>query len=180
MILATRDLNARQWFENTMQDVTGGYRVQQLLDTMQIDVFYTGSEESFGEPAIRGRLLENDESGKTSHAKDIHVKATASSNERSTSTNQASISIRHAKSRPDLVSILNIEFSSAYPGEQVGIFVCGPLSMQAGMASMIVQQQVRVMKTFICTRSTFHGLGRRQTHRSGLPQGSWESLHPWR
>ncbi|KAF2167397.1 hypothetical protein M409DRAFT_66013 [Zasmidium cellare ATCC 36951] len=145
LILATRNIDTKQWFEDAVRDLISTFDPEKRHSLAEVDIFYTGNEPSFERPQLRQRSSEKVVSDEDSVSKAIAAKETISSTS-STSSSNRNIEVRHHTARPDLLSMLNEQGASLNSGTQLGVYVCGPLSMQAYVANAVAAQQLSTMK----------------------------------
>ncbi|KAK4500724.1 hypothetical protein PRZ48_008914 [Zasmidium cellare] len=150
VILATREAETTQWYEEVVREMKGGHGLEKASQLAQVDIFYTGTEQNFERPSLAQRGSSMTPSDDTSLTKAIEAKEVIqpvdSSSSASSSKSPQLVDIRHQTSRPDLSGMLNDEAASLGSGIQLGVYVCGPLSIQADVANAVAAQQLRTMK----------------------------------
>ncbi|KAK5745968.1 hypothetical protein LTR17_001098 [Elasticomyces elasticus] len=143
IILATRDTPTRQWFERTLHEALAERGLSALPSGVEVEVHYTGS----GEP---GPISES-----ASQEAEVHAdpeKALSASHASPDSDSDSDVasnlkpSLKRVDGRPDLAALVRAEVASAPPNEQLGVFVCGPLSMQNDVSNAVAAAQLEIMK----------------------------------
>lgn len=138
VVLATRDLATRNWFEEAIAELLEAGMVNTCPTELSVEIFYTGSEDTSRPQTLQ--TLEDPEKGV-----DAIVRDTEASGSDSDSEKAKSFQARGHSSRPDVRSIVANEANLA--GERkLGVFVCGPLSMQADVANAVAREQVQGIK----------------------------------
>lgn len=148
VVVATRDPATAQWFEEAVREVVatetkGEVGAQAELD---VEVFYTGSKE--GGQKSGGQFLqdlahpEDAQDVKQSTFKSVDMDSSSGSD----SESRTMLSFKHLERRPDLPTLVTEASSLTLPDEQLGIFLCGPLSMQSDTQNAVAAEQLKIMK----------------------------------
>lgn len=141
VVLATRDLATRNWFEEAIAELLEAGMVNTCPTELSVEIFYTGDIETARPQTLQ--TLEDPEKGVDTIvvSRDTEGSGSDSGSEKAAKSFAAS---DHA-SRPDVSAIVAAEAAEA--GEKsLGVFVCGPLSMQADVANAVAREQVQGMK----------------------------------
>ena len=147
IVLATRDAPTRSWFEEAVRDLLAKSHGARSLSGLHIEVFYTGSAEDASSRKADGQFLQ-----KLSHPEEApETKGTpmvsASSDSGSPSSSSTALEVRCPDGRPDLPALVKEEVAATPPDEQLGVFVCGPLSMQSDMQNAVAAEELGVVNT---------------------------------
>lgn len=139
VVLATRDIATRNWFEEAIADLLEAGMVNTCPTELSVEIYYTGGEETSRPKTLQ--TLEDPEKGV-----DTLVTGTEGSGSDSESEKLSrNFSPRDHSARPDVRAIVAEEAAAA--GEQsLGVFVCGPLSMQSDVANAVAKEQVQGIK----------------------------------
>lgn len=140
VVLATRDLATRAWFGETIRDLLASEEGK-LPENLEIEVYYTGSEENSQAPVETGQFLQKIDGPK----KAGNVQRTLE-REGSESDSSEMSGVKHFQARPDLRAMVRAEATSSNLTDELGVFVCGPLSMQGDVSNAVAQQQLPIMK----------------------------------
>ena len=137
IVLVTRDAETHQWFDETVQQLLATFGLEKLPANLEIDMYYTGDGEITPEV-------------KSSHALPRLVEETKDVNERTGSDSSSDIkrsnSMKRFNGRPSLQSIVHAEATSPTLTGQLGVFVCGPASMQIDTSNAVAAEQLAVLK----------------------------------
>jgi hypothetical protein len=121
VILATRDLPTKRWYETEVQRlVVAASRDQKTA--IEVEVYFTGASDNAEESKAAGQFLQRlDEREKAPDA--LPAQEVDNSDSSSKDDFQPLHELRHLESRPDLPAIIHQEASSAGPGNFLGVFV---------------------------------------------------------
>lgn len=140
VVLATRDVATSEWFKEAVRNMLDGATLP------QIELFYTGSNEDAAAQKSQGQFLQ-----KLAHPKEVPdakqsaiVSDDAESNTPSSSS--TAMEVKHFQRRPDLPAAIREEVAMMLAGEQLGVFLCGPPSMQSDVQNAVAAEQLRVVK----------------------------------
>jgi NAD(P)H-flavin reductase len=125
VILATRDVATRTWFLKVVADLVSQYRPSAHANSdLHIEVHLTGAAED---------ILNSSSSSSNHDAEGTPDQIQATDGKDSAAAvdqDDSSLASREElRGRPDLLSVIQEEASAA-EGKSVGVFACGPLSMQ--------------------------------------------------
>ncbi|TGO91061.1 hypothetical protein BPOR_0040g00050 [Botrytis porri] len=139
VILSTRDIATRTWFYKTVNNMLSDY--QSLGTNTSIEVHITGPAESTIQSPTKS-ASELEKSDETSTEKDIIDKHT-----RAIRNSDASAPQHEVRGRPDLPRIIREEADAAeITRDRIGVFVCGPLTMQHDVRNAVAEEELRVVK----------------------------------
>ncbi|KAK5169355.1 uncharacterized protein LTR77_005330 [Saxophila tyrrhenica] len=145
VVLATRDLATRQWFEETLHQLLSTFDMDTLPKDIEVELYYTGSSANAEAPKLTGQFLQKlDEPEK---ALDIAISPRHGSDSDATSSSMDTQQIRHIDARPDLPALVRSEVASASSTDQLGVFVCGPLSMQNDVSQAVAAEQLGIVRS---------------------------------
>lgn len=143
VILATREMATLEWFEDEVSRLLSSSSKEARL-ALEIDMYYTGSEVGSNPSRPEPTLKVQDEIEKAaaplkSHAdSSLHVGAPEDQ--------ESEMHLMRQSSRPNLPSVVEAEAAAAVKGQELGIFVCGPLSMQSDVSNASALEQFRLIK----------------------------------
>lgn len=145
VVLATRDLATRQWFEEALQTLVDEAGLEKIPEDLAVELYYTGSGESAEAPKATGQFLRK--LNEPEKAPDI-VRVLESNASGSDSSLQppSRTSTKHFDSRPDLKALVQSAAAATSSNSQLGVFVCGPLSMQSDVSTAVAAEQVGICK----------------------------------
>ena len=149
VILATRDMLTTKWFEEEVQRLLDSIPTTEPKPTLDIEIYYTGSKADMAEPRGTEQLLKVLNESPKSAPKlepDQITSYVSKSDESDQNLVQRVQHIQHVDSRPDLVSIIQEEVGSISQSQPLGVFVCGPLSMQSDVANTVAFEQLHIAK----------------------------------
>ncbi|KAF7959075.1 hypothetical protein EAE96_002592 [Botrytis aclada] len=141
VILSTRDTATRTWFHTNVNNMLSDY--QSLGTDISVEVHVTGEAEPMVEPPTKC-APELEKSNISSTGKDIIDKHTAAFRN-SDASNEPKDKVR---GRPDLPRIIREEAATARTtGQTIGVFVCGPLTMQNDVRNAIAKENLSIVKS---------------------------------
>lgn len=147
VVLATRDTATAQWFEEAVRQTISNHQDRAGRDAeVQVDIFYTGSRDASAATNSDGqstKLCDDLEKATEIKASARSVHGGSTSEPESSRTD---VLIRHHEGRPDLAALVREESDSMTDDEQLGVFVCGPLSLQNDVQNAVAAEQLTVMK----------------------------------
>lgn len=146
VILATRDLATRNWFEEAISELLSASLTGCCPSGLSVEIYYTGDEENKSAPKQTGQILQAlDEPEKAPDA-DINVIAKDSSKSSDSESEKVGslLSPTDHASRPDLPTI--IKTSAAESSSSMAVFCCGPLSMQNDVQNAVAREQITGIK----------------------------------
>ncbi|RTE81724.1 hypothetical protein BHE90_003793 [Fusarium euwallaceae] len=146
VILATRNFLTATWFEEEVQHLLTS-RSEASTSGLEVEIYYTGSEENQGNLTQTGQFSKaSDHPEKASQSTHTPVTPTSDTDEGQKTTPSLKPSIQHFKSRPGLAVKVEEEARSSGAGQSLGVFVCGPLSMQSDVSTAVAREQLRIAK----------------------------------
>ncbi|KXT17614.1 hypothetical protein AC579_10141 [Pseudocercospora musae] len=146
VILATRDLATRNWFEEAICALLSASLTGCCPSGLSVEIYYTGREENKIAPKETGQFLQAlDEPERAPDAGENIAAKTSSNSSDSDSEKVGSLlnPTDHA-SRPDLPAMIKEGAANSTSG--MSVFCCGPLSMQNDVQNAVAREQFAVMK----------------------------------
>jgi hypothetical protein len=154
VILATRDIATQNWFEQTVAEEVGAFPGIDSLteEDLSIEIFYTGDKSVQEKNPAAGQFLSklDDPEKQPAAVAATNLETVASSG------SSADISISkhvrrvccssHRLNRPLLPSIIAEEHEAQLVGTSMGVYLCGPLSMQKDVANAVAARQAHVLQ----------------------------------
>lgn len=147
VVLATRDVTTQAWFEETITELLSTFGIDKLPDNLSVELHYTGSQQAES-AAVTHSLLEKldiPEIEKSVGAQQS-VNSTKSDTDSSTSDPARTRHVKHFGARPDLAALIHSE-AVGMPSDvsKLGVFVCGPLSMQNDVSNAVASEQIAIL-----------------------------------
>jgi hypothetical protein len=151
IILATRESATASCFQEELRSLLSALRAPTAVE---IEIYYTGSEPDTG--AVTQRSSSSSRSATPEKQADIgvsvEVAASASASEKGGGNSDGSLSPKldpsttRLNGRPDLALMVQQEADRTRAGGgNLGVFVCGPLSMQSDVSIAVAQEQRQVI-----------------------------------
>ncbi len=143
IILATRDVKSRAWFLQAVDDLLSKSPSFRGASNIQVQVYLTGETASPEKIILDGsQLVKTD------------VDITAESN---VSGKDSVNSDREVAGRPKLPLIINEDaVTVAEAGQSLGVFVCGPTTMQNDVRNAVANVNLKIMKGFKSSGAYLH------------------------
>lgn len=136
VILATRDTATRVWFHKAVSDLLSGYAQSQSANDLTVEVFLTGEAE---QPREIGKGLT--ELNGLDPSPPLKEKFGVQQ------SSQSCISGKELPGRPQLPRIIHEEaVKVAETKQSLGIFACGPLTMQNDIRNAVATENLEVFK----------------------------------
>ena len=138
IVLATRDRATRLWFQQAVDELLSEGGLERLPSGIDIDLHFTGQEVS---KAV-------DQLEYTASDPEKALEKTQVSSQHDTESDNMSAKrgdIKRADGRPNLATLVNSEIVSGST-ESLGVFVCGPLSMQSVVSNAVAAAQLQILK----------------------------------
>lgn len=148
VVLATRDLATRQWFEETFRQLLSEFGLEKAPSGLEIELYYTGSIENTAAPKSTGQFLHKLEDPEKA-PDTVNTRALHSSDSEVSSNMTKQLNAKTTDSRPDLSALIREEASLTPAHSQLGVFACGPLSMQSDVSSAVAAEQVDICKSAV-------------------------------
>jgi ferredoxin-NADP reductase len=143
IVLVTRDVATHQWFEETLRELLTTSGLDKMPTNLEVELYYTGPHDDTVTTAGSGQFLQQlNEPEKTAGARNLPVPSGSDSS----SETGRSTTVKHHNGRPDLQSIIHAEATSSGLTGQLGVFVCGPASMQVDVSNAVANQQIAVLR----------------------------------
>ncbi|SMY29962.1 unnamed protein product [Zymoseptoria tritici ST99CH_1A5] len=140
IILATRDVETRDWFKESVSELLAEHGLEKIPPGLAIELYYTGSSSPFLSQSQQPHLIPE----KTPAAQSTILSRSSSDPSSCSSTTSASKIEQHFTHTPDLPALVSTEVAAS--SNALGVFVCGPLSMQNDVANAVAGEQVEVLK----------------------------------
>lgn len=146
VVLATRDIATCRWFAEAVRSILPQSEDPTSVPKLQIKLFYTGPNEDASTQKTHGQVLRRlTHPEEAQDVKEVSVGA-ASATSDSISASSIKLDTRQFDRRPDLRSLVREEAENIAANEQLGVFVCGPLSMQHDVRNAVAGEQLGVLK----------------------------------
>ncbi|USW58882.1 Putative ferric reductase, NAD binding domain, ferric reductase transmembrane component-like protein [Septoria linicola] len=145
VVLATRDIATRNWFEEAVSELLSSSMLGCCPSGLNVEIYFTGSEDNVQHPKETGQFLQTlDEPEKVPDAKIAQHNKSESSDSDSEKKVGSLLSPKDHSSRPDLPAIITEE--AEVDASSMGVFCCGPLSMQSDVANAVAAEQLKGIK----------------------------------
>lgn len=135
LVMSTRDVETRQWFEESIRKILAECGFEKQPADLEIETHYTGGRVD-SSPASEAYEKVHEQMGDKGEIPNLP----------SDSESGGVVQIRHLDGRPDLKLIVGDEASTATAKTQLGVFVCGPLSMQNDVSDAVAAEQIAIVK----------------------------------
>ncbi|KAL2689101.1 hypothetical protein Neosp_003153 [[Neocosmospora] mangrovei] len=146
IILVTRDILTTTWFEEEVCHLLKS-RPEAPTHGLEVEIYYTGSEANEENPTQTGQFSKAlDHPEKASESTPTPVITTSDTDDGQKISPSSKPSIQHLKSRPDLAVKVEEEARSSSSKQSLGVFVCGPLSMQSDVSAAVAREQLGIAK----------------------------------
>lgn len=145
VILATRDISSRFWFLRTVSELLAKYPTATSTEDINIQVFLTGQathqvDLSSSKKEDLGKTTSS--SGSISSADKIAIPTTQDA-----SPEWTNVPGKEFEDRPQLAQIIHEEGSKlAQEGRSMGVFVCGPETMQNDVRNAVAAENLQIVK----------------------------------
>ena len=142
VILATRDVATRSWFHTTLNNLLLDYKTPGTPSNLSVEVHLTGEAERIVQTSAKSDsgLDRSDSSSLGGVTAENH----AGEHSKFDTDNVAGEEVR---GRPDLPSIIREEgAAAASTGQTVGVFLCGPLTMQDDVRNAVAKENLGILK----------------------------------
>ncbi|KAL9622235.1 MAG: hypothetical protein Q9160_003418 [Pyrenula sp. 1 TL-2023] len=145
VILATRDTATRVWFHKTVSNLLSKVSSPNSSFDLNVQVYLTGEAEEHSDSPKVLADLERSESSSSAE------KAATQKDESGTFQGQRAGSIvagEELRGRPQLPLIIREEAAkAAETGESLGVFVCGPGTMQNDVRNAVAGENLSILKS---------------------------------
>ncbi|KAF3042871.1 hypothetical protein E8E12_001490 [Didymella heteroderae] len=135
IVLATRDLDSRTWFLETVAELFAKYSLPQKLDDIDIEVHLTGKAERTVSVAgsRENEGLSSSSDNIENEIKHKHINVEAPTEE------------HHG--RPDLSRAIHTESKATTANDEyLSVHVCGPLTMQNDVRNAVAKENLEILK----------------------------------
>lgn len=155
VVLTTRDATTEAWFDETLKDLLASANLADLPKSLQFELHHTGSaRDRDHEKALPTSTSSNTtadltldiEKAPSHQAFPVSHSSSGSASSSGPDASYPSI-ITHFANRPNLPVMVRSEASTLLPNQQLGVFVCGPLSMQHDVANAVADEQRAVLRS---------------------------------
>jgi ferredoxin-NADP reductase len=142
VILATRDLATRTWFHTTLNSLLSDYKSLGTPSDLSVEVHLTGEAERIVRPPTKS--ASDLERSSSSSSGEVTIEKHAVEPKKS---NSDEVPEEEVCGRPDLPSTIREEAAAgASTGQRVGVFVCGPLTMQDDVRNAVAKENLNILK----------------------------------
>ncbi|KAK3069639.1 hypothetical protein LTR53_011862 [Teratosphaeriaceae sp. CCFEE 6253] len=138
IVLATRDIATRQWFQKAVHEVLSEHGLDRLPPSVELETHYTG--QAVSEPSIEPTRAASEPEA----ALDKMEVTTRLDSDSDASSGELG-RLKRSDGRPGLGALVRAEIAAA-SAERLGVFVCGPLSMQNDVSNAVAQAQLEILK----------------------------------
>jgi NAD(P)H-flavin reductase len=136
VILATRDASSRIWFERTTGELLARYSTSTMSSSIRVQVYLTG------EAAEKAHLS-------TKTLDQTSLQGSTSSNDKIMDSEkgvETAVPGKEYEGRPQLPLIVHEEATrAAEAGESVGVYVCGPTTMQNDVRNAVAFENLKIL-----------------------------------
>lgn len=147
VLLATRDGLTRNWFEEKVDTLLESFGVNKSTPGLGLELYFTSSQRNPHLPQAIGQFLQPLNKPKKVMNADVQsLETPPSSVSASERLSTKSVKLHYHEGRPDLPTIIREEAQFTESGKPLGVFVCGPLSMQSDTANAVAKEQIAIMK----------------------------------
>lgn len=152
VILATRDVATRNWFEQAISELLSKSMLGCCPTELSVEIYFTGSERDVQQTTKKKDLGdlsptlgdEQPKKEKDAEAEITQHKDSESSDSDSERKVGNMLSPKDHSARPDLPTIIAEE--AAADASSMGVFCCGPLSMQSDVSNAVAAEQLRGLR----------------------------------
>ena len=142
VILATRDVATRTWFHAALNNLLSDQKLLGTPSDLSVEVHLTGEAERIVQPPTKSDS-DLERSGSSSAGENAIEKR----KEGHETMNTDDGSEEEVRGRPDLPLIIHEEAAAGARAEHtVGVFVCGPLTMQDDARNAVAKENLRILK----------------------------------
>jgi NAD(P)H-flavin reductase len=137
VILATREISSRIWFLRTINELLSKYLTTDS-SSVRVQVYLTGNAAKEVDPASDIKETRaGSEASEPSSTDKIHISA----------GHDAIVPGKEFGGRPELRSIIQEEAVNVREaGQSLGVFVCGPTTMQNDVRNAVAEENLRIVK----------------------------------
>ena len=142
IILSTRDAATPTWFHTTLNNMLSDYKALGAPSDLSVEVHLTGEAGLIVEPPTQS-ASDLERSGSSSAGEDAIEKHTRERRNLDTDDEMN----EEVRGRPDLPLIIREEAAAARTtGQTVGVFVCGPVTMQDDARNAVAKENLSILK----------------------------------
>jgi len=148
VVLATRDVTTQAWFEETVAELLSIFGLDKVPSALSIELHYTGSQQGEAAAITHDVLEKLGEPEVEKVAEPQHQLVTTRTDSDTSSSGPVQAQhVKHVGMRPDLSALIRSEAACFdVDRSRLGIFVCGPLSMQSDVSNACADEQVAILK----------------------------------
>ncbi len=141
VIMATRDMSSRVWFFQTVDNLISKYSTTELSSKVRVQVYLTRG-------AIQNVDLSDEIPRNPTSSKETGRSASpAEKNKIEEEGHEATTPGERLESRPHLPLIIHEEAAKvAEAGQTLGVFVCGPITMQNDVRNAVAEANLKIFK----------------------------------
>ncbi|KAI7221048.1 hypothetical protein KC333_g1993 [Hortaea werneckii] len=143
IVFVTRDLATRRWFELEISELLSQH--DGIQPHLAIEVYYTGCREDRGPSVEDGQSLRKLEDPEKAPNPVTSTAANSDSELRTDELKGTCGDCKRLDTRPNLRCTVSEEAAALHGSATLGIFVCGPLSMQSDVANAVAKEQVAAL-----------------------------------
>jgi hypothetical protein len=143
VVLATRDAATHEWFEETVLELLSTFGLEKVPANLEIELYYTGAGQDQPDTKADAVSIKLDEAQATVATEKQPVERAGSD---SSSEVARAKSLKRFNGRPDLQSMVHAESTSPTLNGQLGVFVCGPASMQIDTSNAVAAEQLAILR----------------------------------
>lgn len=140
IVFVTRDLATRRWFELELSELLSHHGGMQ--PHLEIEVYYTGCRQDKSPSGEDGQFLRKLEDPEKAANSVTSMAANLDSELRTDELKGTCGDCKRLDIRPDLRCMVSEEATALHTSATLGVFVCGPLSMQNDVANAVAKEQV--------------------------------------
>jgi len=143
VILVTRDITTRTWFHTTMSSLLLDHKSSGVATNLGVEVYLTGEAECSVQTSITSA---SDFAKPEPSLSDEVVGKTSARRPKELNTNDTLD--EDIRGRPELPLVIRHEATAASTaGQMVGVFLCGPLTMQEDVRNAVAKENLNILKS---------------------------------
>ncbi|KAF2117467.1 ferric reductase like transmembrane component-domain-containing protein [Lophiotrema nucula] len=138
VVLATRDTSSRMWFLRTVGELLSKYAATVSSSGVRVQVYLTGEAAKVVHPSEQTAHDQSSSSPSISSTDKIEVPVKG---------HETTVPGKEYEGRPRLSSIIHEEAAKlTEAGESLGVFVCGPGTMQNDVRNAVAAENLKILK----------------------------------
>ncbi len=146
VVLATRDVPTKAWFEDEVSHIMSQILTDETL-AIEIEVYHTGPSDAVGMEIPNGQFWKELKKEKAPDVEHTTISTLSGSTSSSQEEKTMSPQFQYWSSRPHLPAMIRDEALLREKDQTLGVFVCGPLSIQSDVSNAVAKEQLRIVKT---------------------------------